>query len=140
MEAALLMGILVPLLAGIIYFTCYQHNKVFLQNAAYEIIATASLFQGEEDALELAEARKEWRLQGCVLGGRNIGGSVQTGKNKIQVEIGGEFVVPKGLPAGMFPENQRNIRVKAQAKSESPSERILKIHGTKKWTKGGDAH
>lgn len=140
MEAALLMGIIVPLLTGIIYFTCYLHNKVYLQNAVYEITAAASLFQGKADALELAEEKKELRLKGCVLGGRNIGGSVQMGKNKIQVEIGGEFVVPQGLPSGMLPENLRNIRVKAQVKSESPSERILKIHGIKKWAKGGDGY
>lgn len=137
MEAALLMGIMVPLLTGIIYLACCLHNGVFLQNAAYEVMATGSLFREEEDALDWMETKKDLRLRGCVLGGSKRG-SVQVGKSKIQVELGGEFVVPQGVFAGLLPAGLRKIRVSAQIKSENPSEAVLKIHRIKKWSKGDE--
>lgn len=135
-EAALLMTVLVPLLAGIVYLGFYLHNDALLQNAAYEVVVHGSLHRGEKEAAEKVEQKKEEILKGRLLGMKNIQASVDMTDKKITVEMKGTFYVP-GMIMGILERNQVEISAESEMDLVNPSKTIIRLHTLKKLLKGG---
>lgn len=93
-EASLLMVIIVPLLAGVIYLGIYLHDKAVLQNAAYEIAAVASLYQKEEQVMSVINEKKRELMERRLIKTEGTGGCVKLSEKEITVKLQGSFRVP----------------------------------------------
>ena len=85
-EAALLMVLVIPLLAGIIYMGFYLHNGAAMQNAAYELAALGSLHYGEKEREEIIKERKREIGSQLFLGIQGIEAEIHIGKKKITAD------------------------------------------------------
>lgn len=128
-EAACLMGILLPLFVAIIYMGFFLHDKGFLQSAAFETAAHISLHADEKD-LDGSRLINSL-IAGRMLGTRNMETQVVSGKKQVEVSCSGSFVVP-GMSKMFFGENGIELRATAALNQERPSRRIQKIRGVTK--------
>lgn len=125
MEAALLMGILLPVLAAVIYMGFFLHDRSFLQGAAYEAAVYISL-HAEENADAAGAASR--LVQGRTLGVRDPAASVEVGERQVSVAYSGSFCSP-AVPGGFA---GRTVRSAVTLSLERPSRRIQKIRGAAK--------
>lgn len=128
-EAACLMGILLPLFVAVIYMGFFLHDKGFLQSAAFETAACVSLHADEKD---LDGSRLVNNLiTGRMLGTKNTEAQAVSGEKQVEVSCGGCFAVP-GMSEMFFGEKGIELKAKAALNQERPSRRIQKIRGVAK--------
>ena len=106
-EAALLMGILVPLLAGILYLGFYVEIRSEVYGEVLENVLTAAL---SEDTYE--------------------GENVQIGEKKIRGSL--EKTVPQIPFGGRFFHLPESVRAECTLERRNPTSTIFKIHSLKK--------
>lgn len=135
LEAALLMTIILPLLAGILYLGFYLHDQAAIQNAAYELAVLGSLAGGEKDMQARMERRKQEICQETYLGIRGVKARVQMGKKKICVEIQGTFQTP-GLVLRFFGEKQIRVRGASELAVINPANTIIRLNRIRKGIEG----
>lgn len=128
-EAALLMGILIPLLAAVIYMGFFLHDRAFLQAAAAEAAVGASLVADENTGQSAGAAQR--RAAGRMLGVRNLSGNLLAGEKEARVFYEGDFLIP-GLIVRFFGKDSIQIRTQASLGIERPSKRIQKIRSAVK--------
>lgn len=128
-EAALLMGILLPLFAAVIYLGFFLHDKSFLQSAAFETAVCVSLHEDEKD-LDGNRALNSL-LSGRLLGTRDAQGQVSSDKQRVTVSCGGDFTVP-GMTERFFGRKGLKTGTVLTMNLERPSRRIQKIRGAVK--------
>ena len=120
-EASLLMGILLPLLVGIIYMGFFLHDRSFLQCAAHEAASYASLHADDKNTDISAAAQK--LITGRTLGTSDISADAAASTRQIQVTYKGTF---------SFPSLSVPFRSGVTLNLERPSRRIQKIRGASK--------
>ncbi len=130
-EAALLMALVIPLLAGIIYMGFYLHNGAAMQNAAYELAALGSLHYGEKEREEIIKERKREIGSQLFLGIQGIEAEIHIGKKKITADFQGNLQVP-GLVMRIFCGNRLEVRGHAELISPQPQKTVMRIHLLKK--------
>lgn len=128
-EAALLMGILLPLFVGIIYLGFYLHDCAFLKGAAYETAGCASLHLEDEkvDIPSAAAALASHR----TLGTTGVTAGVTVGEKEAEAVYQGSFPIP-GMTAQFFGAGAVNINKRMTLSTERPSKKIQKIRGAAK--------
>ncbi|MEY8427419.1 TadE family protein [Lachnospiraceae bacterium 46-15] len=130
-EAALLMALIIPLFAGIIYLGFYLHNGAAMQNAAYELAALGSLHYGEKDGEEIVKERKREIVSQAFLGIQGIEAEIHIGKKKIAADFQGSLQVP-GLVMRFFCGNRLQVRGHAALSAPQPQKTVMRIHLLKK--------
>lgn len=135
-EAALLMTVILPLLAGIIYMSFYLHNVAAMQNAAYELAALASLQDDEEKRRQVAEERKREIISQAFLGIEQIQVEVELGKEKVSARLYGIFHVP-GMIMRFFCENQMELCADAVLTVSAPERTVMRLQRIKKLAEEG---
>ncbi|MDO5541489.1 MAG: pilus assembly protein [Eubacteriales bacterium] len=128
-EAAFLMGILLPLFVAIIYMGFFLHDKGFLQSAAFETAACVSLHADEKD-LDGNQMVNDL-ITGRMLGTKNEEAYAVSGKKEVEISCCGSFFVP-GMSRMFFGENGIALKAKTTLNLERPSRRIQKIRGVAK--------
>ncbi|MDO4343586.1 MAG: pilus assembly protein [Eubacteriales bacterium] len=128
-EAALLMGILMPVLVGIIYMGFYLHDRAFAQAAAHEAAACASLAR-EDKSTDISSGAQKL-VKGRMLGTRGMTASVSAGTKEVTAAYEGNFQIP-GMTASLFGTGGLRIRTAVVLSLERPSKRIQKIRGAVK--------
>ena len=128
-EASLLMGIILPVLAGLIYIGFWYHDKSFLQSAAYEAACAASLKEDEE-SFRIGEAAMEL-TKGRMLGTGNLQVQSKDGEEKASVSY---FRIP-GMIAAFFSSGNLEMKENCSLSVERPSRKIQKIRGIVKIVK-----
>lgn len=128
-EAALLMGMILPVLVGIIYMGFYLHDRGFLQGAAHEAAAYASL-QADNQSADVPGAI-EALPAGRTLGVRSVSASAASGGRRVSVTYEGDLQLP-GMTAGLFGQGALTVRSGVTLLVERPSRRIQKIRGVAK--------
>lgn len=130
-EAALLMVLIVPLLAGMIYLGFYLHNGAAMQNAAYEMAALGSLHYSEKDREEIVKDRKQEIVSHLFLGIQGIEAEIHIGKKRITADFRANLQVP-GLVMRFFCGNSLEVRGHAELPVPQPQKTIMRIHLLKK--------
>lgn len=127
-EAALLMGILLPLFVAVLYMGFFLHDRGFLQGAAFEAAAYASLHadDGEPDAGGAAGRL----IAGRLLGTGNVGVQAAVGERQVSISCSGTFSVP--APVLPFLGGNHQTKADVTLSLERPSRRIQKIRGVTK--------
>lgn len=128
-EAALLMGIILPLLAAVIYMGFFLHDRGFLQGAAHEAAALASL-QADQKGVDLA-GTAQCLTNNRTLGIRSVSASFSAGERTVEIVYEGNFQVP-GMIRRFFGENGISVRSGVILSLERPSKRIQKLRGIAK--------
>lgn len=128
-EASLLMGILLPLLVGIIYMGFFLHDRSFLQCAAHEAASYGSL-HADDNHTDIAAAAQKLTA-GRALGIRSISTNAAASERQVQICYEGNFQLP-GMTAPFFGQSGISVRSAVTLKSERPSRRIQKIRGASK--------
>lgn len=128
-EASLLMGILLPLLAAIIYMGFFLHDRGFLQGAAYEAAVYASLHADDQKG-DAADAAQKL-IAGRMLGTQNVSVNAGQDQKKVQVVYEGSFAVPH-LAQIFFGSARFPVKALASLTLERPSRRIQTIRGLAK--------
>ena len=131
-EASLLMGIILPVLAGLIYIGFWYHDKSFLQSAAYEAACAASLKEDEE-SFRIGEVAMEL-TKGRMLGTGNLQVQSKDGEEKASVSYYGNFRIP-GMIAAFFSSGNLEMKETCSLSVERPSRKIQKIRGIVKIVK-----
>lgn len=123
-EISLLMGIILPVLVGIMYLSFYLHDCAFTQAAAQEAASWASLHPDESGLQQVMEKL----IQGRMLGSENV--TVSAGKTETDVNVAcaGSFQMP-GLLANLFEKSKVGVTSQVHLKTEPPSRKIQKIRG-----------
>ena len=125
-EAALLMGIILPLLVGIIYMGFFLHDRGFLQAAAYEVAVYASL-HADDNGMDMTKAAQTLTA-GRMLGIRTVLTESTVGEHQVDVAYRGQFQVP-GMIQRFFDQRAITVRSGVTLTLERPSKRIQKIRG-----------
>lgn len=128
-EAALLMGIILPLLVAVIYMGFYFHDKGFLQGAAHEAVCIADL--RIDDLEKNTSGVSEQLIAGRMLGTRRTEGRIDAGDKIVQADYRGNFQVP-GMTRIFWGSGQLQMAAKASLTTERPSKRIQKIRSVVK--------
>lgn len=128
-EAALLMGIILPLFVAIIYMGYFMHDRSFLQGAAYETAALASLHADEKN-IDLA-GTAQCLTDNRTLGIRRISADFLKGEKQVQVIYEENFQVP-GMVRRFFGKDGIAVRSAVTLSLERPSRRIQKLRGAAK--------
>ncbi len=128
-EASLLMGIILPVLVGIIYMGFFLHDRGFLQCAAYEAAVYASLHADDKDADVSAVAQV--LAEGRTLGTRGVSVSASVDDRRADVAYEGNLQIP-GMSADLFGQGALAVRSGVSLTLERPSRRIQKIRGVAK--------
>lgn len=126
-EAALLMGVILPILVCLIYVGFLWHDQAFLQAAAHETVCWASLHPEEEKTASVMESLTNGRM----LGTTKIRISGSAGEKEATVSGTGQFEMP-GLLTDLFQKTGVNVTAKVSMNTEKPSRRIQKIRGMMK--------
>lgn len=128
-EAALLMGILLPVLAAIIYMGFYLHDRGFLQGAAHEA-ASCLCLKADDQTANLMGAVEALPV-GRTLGAPSISAQVNPQGRQISVVYEGSLQLP-GMTADFFGQGALTVRSGVTLTVERPSARIQKIRGLHK--------
>lgn len=128
-EASLLMGILLPLLASILYMGFYLHDRSFLQGAAHEAAAYASL-RADDESADTAQAAQKL-VSGRMLGTRGVSAKTSADQKKVQIHYQGNFQTP-GMIAAFWGSGASVVSARAALTLERPSKRIQTIRGVAK--------
>ena len=134
LEATLLMTIILPLLAGILYLGFYLHDQSAMQNAAYELAVLKSLGSEEKDMEYRVEKRKQEICQETYPGVYGVQARVYLGEKKICADIQGIFQ-PPGLVLHFFGGKQIRIRGHSELAVMNPGNVIVRMHRMKKGIK-----
>lgn len=125
-EAALLMGIILSVLVGVVYIGFWYHDKNFLQSAAYEAACVASL-RADDESYQLGEAA-QMLTSGRMLGTASLQTDCQNGSKKASVSFEGTFSLP-GMVIAFFQKEKLQMQESCELTTERPSHRIQKIRG-----------
>lgn len=128
-ETSLLMGILLPLLVGIIYMGFFLHDRSFLQCSAHEAASCASLHVDDTNIDVTTAAQK--LIKGRTLGTHDISADSAVGTRQVRVAYKGTFSFP-GLTVPFFGQSASVIQSGITLNLERPSRRIQKIRGASK--------
>lgn len=123
-EAALLMGLILPVLVGIIYMGFFLHDRSFTQAAAHEAAVYASLHADDKKAD--AESAAGRLIKGRLLGTADMSGSSSADEKSVQISYHGNFKVP-GMVMQFWAKQE--VVSKVNLTIERPSRRIRKIRG-----------
>lgn len=99
-EAALLMAVLIPLLAGVLYLGFYMHDKAFMKSAAYE----AAILENMDGK------REPGKINDGLLGIRGAGLEVSGDNRRVSAEASGTFLIP-GFVAEFFAAGSCSCRL-----------------------------
>lgn len=94
-EAAFLMVIILPILAGVLLAGFYLHDRTFLQGTAVEVSAMGSVLQTDGDAEEKLGKLLKRRLKGSMLWALEASGTAECGEKQVSVSCSGSFHVPE---------------------------------------------
>jgi len=125
-EAALLMGILLPLIVAIIYMGYFLHDRSFLKGAAYEAAVLASL-HADEKGVDLA-GTAQCLTADRTLGIRSVSANFLKDEKRVQVNYEGNFQVP-GMIQRFFGKKGITVHSGVTLSLERPSRRIQKLRG-----------
>lgn len=126
-EAALLMGILLPLLVAVIYMGFYLHDRAFLQGAAHEAAVYASLHADDKSA-DVAGAAQSL-VGGRMLGTRGAAADLSADEKRVDVRYHGSFQAP-GISGAFL--GQAQVQAGVSLTLLRPSRRIQMIRGVAK--------
>ena len=129
-EAALIMSILIPLLAAVIYLGFYVHNKAVLQEAACRIVSAGSLNQTEGKGLQVMEEIKQDILGSRLIGMPEVRGEVSEGST-LNASFSGSFYIP-GLVMRIFCGKRMEITVNKSMKNIQPVKTLQIIRSIEK--------
>ena len=124
-EAALLMGVILPFLVVVIYMGFFLHDRGFLQGAAHEAAVYASLHI--DDARDERSAAQSL-VAGRTLGVRSADVNMDVGEREVNVNYSGNFQAP-GMFGGLL---GHTVHSGVTLSLERPSRRIQKIRGVAK--------
>lgn len=123
-EAALLMGMILPVLVGIIYMGFFLHDRSFTQAAAHEAAVYASLHA--DDKKMDVESAANGLIKDRLLGTVDVSGSSSANEKSVQISYHGNFKVP-GMVMQFWTKQEVSSGVTLTI--ERPSRRIRKIRG-----------
>jgi hypothetical protein len=132
-EASLLMVILIPILAAILYLGIYLHGMSVMKNGAYELAVLESM--GEENGPSFVERRKKELQDFGFYGIRQVHVNIERSSQQVTVKINGTCVVP-GLVMRYFNGNRLSLSGEAQVSILQPGKKLIRIQKWKKLTGG----
>lgn len=127
-EATLLMTILIPVLAALIYAAFYVHDSALLQGIVCELAAEGSNLSLEKDRAGELEKMKKELLSSRFADAQKISVSVETEKNAVSVSGSSEFYFP-GIIMHFFGGNKKDISKCWRREILHPADMIRKIRG-----------
>ena len=130
-EISLLMGLILPVLTGIIYMNFFLHDRAFLQAAAHETVSWISLHPKEDSAEQVMEKL----VQGRMLGTEAVDICVNVGSKEVTASGSGTFRMP-GMLQNLFEKTGVENISEVHLRTEPPSRRIQKIRGLMKTAEG----
>ncbi len=129
-EAALLMGIILPVLIALLLMGFYLHDKACLQGTASELCARGSSLRLYKDREGTLAKIRDKRLSHSLLWTRDVSGGVTAGTDEMSASAEGSFPVP-GLIAALTGNKLSTVGAKWQARLHDPTDLIWKIRGAK---------
>lgn len=130
-EASLLMAVILPVLAALIYTGFYIHDSALLQGAACEIASMGSNLSQEADCGRLLKQKMEELKDRRLLGTRDSEGVLSLGENQVSVSYNGDFYVP-GFISHLLNGNSLKIEKAWSRKLYHPADTIRKVRGLQK--------
>lgn len=127
-EAALLMSIMIPVLAALIYASFYVHDNAVLQGIVCELTVMGSNLSQEKDRSGELEKRKKALISSRFTDVQKVNISVEAGSDHVAVSGSGEFYFP-GMVIKFFGGNTRKISKNWSKKILKPADKIRKIRG-----------
>ena len=121
-EAALLMAVLIPLLAGVLYLGFYMHDKAFMKSAAYE----AAILENMDGK------REPGKINDGLLGIRGAGLEVSGDNRRVSAEASGTFLLP-GFVAEFFCGGQLQLSAFAEQRVTDPGRTLIRLRLAKRF-------
>lgn len=130
------MGILLPILVGLIYLTFFFHNKGFLLGAAHEAVSAQSLHRDDDSGYQIQKAAASL-TKGRLLASGAVETGASAGKKEAKVTYRAAMRIPS-MSAEMFAGGV-TVRADCALSMQKPSERIRKIRGLMKAVGKGES-
>ncbi|MDO5344736.1 MAG: pilus assembly protein [Lachnospiraceae bacterium] len=127
-EAAMIMTVLLPVLAAVIYMVFYVHDAAVIQGAACETAAMGGNLLLEENRESVLQEKGNALVTERLLGTKAGSAVLSVGKDQISVHYKGSFKIP-GLIAGLVTGNELSVEKTWNKKIFHPAEEIRKIRG-----------
>lgn len=127
-EAALLMSLIIPVLAALIYGAFYVHDTAVLQGIVCELAVMGSNLAQEKNQEGELEKRKKELISSRFTGTGKVTVSVKSDVRKTAASGSGEFCFP-GLVMKFFGGNIRKISVNWEKELIHPADKIRKVRG-----------
>ncbi len=129
-EAALLMGIILPVLIGVLMAAFYLHDRVYLQGICRETASSYINVKSEEDGYQTAEKLMRKRMSAGPVWAGEVSGQLLPEEGKAECTCKAVFRL-----AGMsFPGSEylnTLIGEKAEQQFYDPADLIRKVRGAK---------
>ena len=129
-EAALLMGMILPVLIAVLVMGFYLHDSAYLQGTVTELCARGSCLRLYSDRQEKLFAIRSGRLSRSLLWTKGASGSVSAGEDEVSAQAAGSFPVP-GLAARLLGKSSLAVKAKWSRKLYKPTDLIWKIRAAK---------
>ena len=128
LEAALLMGVILPTLIALLIAGFYVHDKALLQAGAKELTALAGCMRLEDTKDARLEKELENMRSGRLVWGRSLQGHISAGEESAEASISGSFPVP-GLIMRILSGGKLKLAAESSRKIWHPAGLIWKIRG-----------
>ena len=129
-EAALLMGIILPVLTAIIYAGFYVRDAAFLQGATGEVAAMGSNLQLYKNGSSIAGKLSEELTASQMLRTDNLSRSLSQDEDGIRISYTGTFRIP-GYISDFWQGDSLRVQASWARTYYHPSRMIWKIRGAK---------
>lgn len=129
-EAALLMGIILPVLIALLLAGFYLHDRAYLQCVTTELCARESNLRLYENRSAQLAGIRDQRLGHALLWTRNASGSFSEGDDSAEAQAAGSFPVP-GLAARLFGAGQLEVKASWSRRLYKPADLIWKARAAK---------
>lgn len=135
-EAALLMGIILLVMASLIIAGFYLHDRAVLQAMTCEIASAGSHVATEKEQQKVIADLRKILTRNRLMGSRNASEQTKSDKNEVSAVWQAEYPVP-GMAAKFFIKNKLHIKVSWQMKRVKAAGLIRKVRGVRKLVNGG---
>lgn len=135
-EAALLMGIILFVMAALLIGGFYLHDKAVLQAMTCEIASAGSNVVTEKEQQKVIADLKKILTKKRLMGSRNASEKTKADQKTVSAVWQAEYPVP-GMAAKFISKNRLNIKVSWQVEKVQAAKLIRKVRRVRKLVNGG---
>lgn len=135
-EAAMLMGIIITVMASLLIMCFYLHDRAVLQAMTCEIASAGNNFATEQEQQKITAELKKILTKDRLMGSRNVSQKIDADNKKVYAGWQAEYPVP-GLAAKFIIQNKLGIHASWEAEKVQAADTIRKIRGIRKLVNGG---